>query len=197
MNKGHDPGPLAAVIQIDPEEGLNVIHVPGENGIIHTAGTHGAARHQEAVFHGVADIAGKPVTKGGVADVEELVLLPAVGDDRDGRLRAEQAGGKQHRVGAAGDIQDTVGIKRENLPEDPQHFLRVIHAGTVEDQLHVQPAVLKVETELVLEIEIRGDAAGTDVYDPLRVKHVHAENVFQRPFVIEFDQSVHRSAPFL
>ena len=185
------------MLQIDPEERLNVIHVPGKNGIVYPAGTHGAARHQEAVFHGVVDITGKAVTKGGIADVVELVLLPAVGDDRNGRLRAEQAGGKQHRVGASGDVQHTVRIERENLPEHLQHFLRVIHAGAVEDELHMQPAVPEIETELVLQVEIGGDASGTDVDNPFRLKHVHAENVFQWPFVIEFDQSFHHCAPFL
>ena len=125
------------------------------------------------------------------------MFFAAVGDDRNGRLRAEQAGGKENRVGAAGDVQYAVGIKRENLPEDLQHLLGVIHPGAVEDQLYMQPAVLKIETELVLEIEIGGNRTGADIDHPLWMEHVHTENIFQWTFVVQFNQSFHRCTPFL
>ena len=185
------------MLQIDPEERLDIVQIIGENAVVHAAGTHGASRHQEAVLHGIADVTGEVVAEGGVADVVELVLPAAVGDDRDGTLGTEQAGGEQHRVGAAGDVQDAVGIKGENLPEHLQHFLGVKHAGTVKDEFHMQAAVPEIKAELVLEIQIGGNAARADVYDPFRMEHIHAENVFQRPFIVEFDQGFHHGAPFL
>ena len=92
------------------KEAVEILHILFQNLIIHPAHPQGASGHPEELLHGVAEGAGKPVSKGSVADVIKPVLLPGICKGRDPCRLTEHPRRHQCRIGSAGHIQRTVRI---------------------------------------------------------------------------------------
>ena len=179
------------MLQIELKEGVDIRHVVREDRVVHAPRAHRAARHQETVLHRPAHIAGQLCGEGRVSDIVEAVAAAAVGKDGDLPLGAEKPRREEHRVRAAGDVQGAVRVLLHDAAEELTHGLGVEDAGPHEDELHVQSAVFEVGAELALDLLVGGHFVRADIDHLCRAEHLHAQDVFERSVVIQFDQRLH------
>ena len=197
LEVGHNPRPVPPMLQVEPEEGIVVIHIAIQDPVIHPAGAHGAARHAEAVLHAEAHIAGQIRGKGSIPDIIKAISLAAVGKDGNGPLRAEKPGGEKDRVRAAGDIDGAVGILFRNTAQPAQHRFAVIDIGADEGELRLHSPMAEILLQLPMDTFVSGHILRAYIDHPPGAENLHSKHIFQRPFIIEFDQGAHGAATFL
>ena len=181
--------------EVEFEEGLHIVEIVGENFIVHPAFAHGAARHQEAVLDRVLHRAGQGLRKGRAANIIEAVAAAGVCKDRDRRLRAQKARREEHRVRAAGDVQGAVGVLGDNAAKEREHGFGLVHSRTRKDQLGCQSAMIEVCLQLRADTFLIIKIIRAYIDHPLWAEHLHPEHVFQRSFVVQFDERLHGAPP--
>ena len=90
------------MVEVDPEEGIEILAVPRQNGVVHPAGAHGSAGHAEEILDAEMQVAGDAGGECGASDVVAAVLAAAVGEDRNIGLRAEKSRGEENVVRSFG-----------------------------------------------------------------------------------------------
>ena len=194
---GDDPCPVPPEPQKNLEKRIEVRKVERQSGIVHPPLAHGAAGHQEEILDLIAQRAEPPLGKISMADIIKTVLPAAVCEDRDVRLRAEQSGGEQNGVRAAGDVHRAVGIARENGPQQRKHRVGVVDICLEKDKLRPQAAAFEEDPHLLLERGAARNDLRADVHDPLRPEYLRAQDVLQRASVKQLDQRFHGASSIL
>ena len=99
------------------EERLEKAHIVRKDRVVHAALLHGAARHQEAVFHAELHAAFLFRPERRVADGIKAVGFAGIGKGGNIGIRAQHSPGKERRVRSARDIKGAVVITPGDLTQ--------------------------------------------------------------------------------
>ena len=187
----HSPFPVPPMLEIELEKGVDNIQILRQDRVVDPPLAYGTARHQEEILHRVDDGAGQGLLENGAANIIEAVFAPAVCKDRDGALGAQKPCREQHRIGAAGDVDGAVRILADDTPEQLKHGTGLIETALDDAQLRIKAAPPEIEAQRFQDRLYVADLLGTDIDDPLGPEHLHAQHVFERPLIIQFDQCLH------
>ena len=121
-----------------------------------------------------------------ILDAVKLIHRAAVGDHGDCCLGAGQSGREQHGVRTARDIHHSVRMTLQDGTKQFQDLLCVVDVHIQELHRGLDPAVGKVILQLppgMLRRSLRAD-----VDHLFRAENLHAQYIFQRPLVKQFNQ---------